>query len=159
MTVINHIITADVQAPDVFRPSYILIWFIICLNIKYQIVEYQKMNIRPAHNKENYAILCHSQHFTLWWPSILRCQNICRQTNFKVCVPYVWDRGAFQNMYELLDLRALEFSHVNKIHIFQCMGKIFCVEFQRVPLKFHTNYLTHSLKDMIFIQYWNFKSS
>ena len=53
----------------------------------------------------------------------------------------------------------LNFSVVNKIHIFQCMGKIFCVEFQRVPLKFHTKYLTHTLKDMIFIQPWNFKSS
>ena len=29
------------------------------------------------------------------------------------------------------------------------MGKIFCVEFQRVPLKFHTKYLTHTLKDAI----------
>ena len=38
---------------------------------------------------------------------------------------------------------------------FQCMDKIFCVEFQRIPLKFHTKYLTHTLKDMIFIEYWN----
>ena len=30
------------------------------------------------------------------------------------------------------NLTALKFSPVNKIHIFQCMGKIFCVEFQRV---------------------------
>ena len=58
------------------------------------------------------------------------------------------DRGG-----ELLNIRALIFSVVNKIHIFQCMGKIFCVEFQRVPLKFHTKYLTHTLKDMIFIQH------
>ena len=33
------------------------------------------------------------------------------------------------------------------------MGKIFCVEFQRYPLKFHTKYLAHTLKDAIFIQY------
>ena len=66
-------------------------------------------------------------------------------------------RGAFQN--ELLNLRALKFSPVNKMHIFQCMGKIFCVEFQRVPLKFHTKYLTHTLKETIFMQHWNFKSS
>ena len=51
--------------------------------------------------------------------------------------------------YELLNLRALKFSLVNKIHIFQCMGKIFSVEFQRYPLKFHTKYLTHTLKDTI----------
>ena len=35
----------------------------------------------------------------------------------------------FKNTYELLDLKALKYSYVNKIHIFQCMGKIFCVEF------------------------------
>ena len=71
--------------------------------------------------------------------------------------PKAW--GRFKKTYELLNLRALKFSPVNKIHIFQCMGKIFCVEFQRYPLKFHTKYLTHTLKDTIFIQHWNFKSS
>ena len=30
-------------------------------------------------------------------------------------------------------MRALKFSPVNKIHIFQCMRKVFCVEFQRYP--------------------------
>ena len=39
------------------------------------------------------------------------------------------------------------------------MGKIFCVEFQRYPLKLHVKYLTHTLKDMIFTQHRNFKSS
>ena len=67
--------------------------------------------------------------------------------------------GRFKNTNELLNLRALKFSSVNKIQLFQCMGKIFCVEFQRYPLKFHTKYLTHTLKDTIFIQHWNFKSS
>ena len=38
------------------------------------------------------------------------------------------------------------------------MREIFCVEFQRVPLKFHTKYLTHTLKDINLIQHWNFKS-
>ena len=32
---------------------------------------------------------------------------------------------------------------------FNCMSKIYCVEFQRYPLKFHTKYPTHTLKDMI----------
>ena len=68
-------------------------------------------------------------------------------------------RGHFKNAYELLNLRALKISPANKMHIFQWMGKIFCVEFQRVPLKFHTKYLTHTMKDAIFIQHWNFKSS
>ena len=44
----------------------------------------------------------------------------------------------FKNTYELLNLRALKVSPVNKIYIFQCMGKIFCAEFQRYSLKFHT---------------------
>ena len=48
-----------------------------------------------------------------------------------------------------LNLRALNFSRVNKINTFLCMGKIFCVEFQRYPLKFHTKYLTHTQKDVI----------
>ena len=67
--------------------------------------------------------------------------------------------GRFKKVYELLNLRALKFLPVNKMHIFQCMDKIFCVEFQREPLKFHTKYLSHTLKDAIFIQHWNFKSS
>ena len=78
---------------------------------------------------------------------------------FSVCHRYVKPGGRFKNTYELLNLRALKYSPVNKIHIFQCMGEIFCVEFQRYPLKFHTKYLTHTLKDMISIQHWNFKSS
>ena len=65
--------------------------------------------------------------------------------------------GRFKNTYELLTLRALKLSPANKIYI--CMGMIFCVEFQRYPLKFHTKYHTHTLKDMIFIEHWNFKSS
>ena len=32
--------------------------------------------------------------------------------------------------------------------VMQCMDKIFCVEFQSVPLRFRTKYLTRSLKDM-----------
>ena len=55
--------------------------------------------------------------------------------------------------YEPLNLRALKFSPVNKMHIFQYVGKIFCLEFQREPLKFHTKYLTHTMKDTIFIQH------
>ena len=39
------------------------------------------------------------------------------------------------------------------------MDKMFCGEFGRVTLKFHTKYLTHTLKDAILIQRWNFKSS
>ena len=67
--------------------------------------------------------------------------------------------GHFKNTYELFNLRALKFSTLCKIIIFQCMVKIFCVEFQREPLKFYTKYPTHTMKDFILIQHWNFKSS
>ena len=67
--------------------------------------------------------------------------------------------GGFKNTYELVNLWAHKFSLINKLHIFQCAGKILCVEFQRKPLKFHTKYLAHSLKETIFIQYRKFKSS
>ena len=67
--------------------------------------------------------------------------------------------GRFKNTYELLNPRALKISMLYKNRIFQCMGKIFCVEFQRYPLKFHSKYLTHTLKDVHFIHRWKFKSS
>ena len=53
-----------------------------------------------------------------------------------------WAGGRFKNTYELLNLRALKSPPVNKIHIFQCMDKIF-----------HTKYLTHTLKDMVLVQH------
>ena len=61
--------------------------------------------------------------------------------------------GRFKNAYELLNLRALKISMLYESHIFQCMGKIFCVEFQRVPLKFHTKYLAHTLIDKSFMKH------
>ena len=51
----------------------------------------------------------------------------------------------FKNAYDFLDLRAIKTS-------------LFWVEFQRVPLKFHTKYLTHTLKDVDFIHMWICKS-
>ena len=67
--------------------------------------------------------------------------------------------GHFKNAYEFLTLRTLKISIFHKNFIFQCMGKIFCVEFQRYPLKFHTKHLTHTLKDVYFMHRWKFKSS
>ena len=58
--------------------------------------------------------------------------------------------GRFKKAYELLNLRAPKISHVNKMHIFQYMDKIFCVESQREPLKFHIKYLIDTLKNTIF---------
>ena len=47
----------------------------------------------------------------------------------------------FKNAYELANLGALKYSILNKLYVFQCMGKIVCVEFQRALLKFHKNIL------------------
>ena len=52
--------------------------------------------------------------------------------------------GAFWNAFELLNQRALIFSILFKNCIFQCMGKIYCVEFQRCPLKFQTKHSADS---------------
>ena len=53
-------------------------------------------------------------------------------------------KGRFKKTYEFLNLRALKISALYKNRTFQSMGKIFCVEFQREPLKFHKNILpTH----------------
>ena len=63
--------------------------------------------------------------------------------------------GAFKNIYKLVNLGALKFSLLRKLHIFQCMGNIFRVEAQRVFLKFHTTYVTYTLKKMYTILKFN----
>ena len=54
---------------------------------------------------------------------------------FHRSVNTILQNGPGGNVYELLNLTALKFSTLNKMIIFQCMGEIFCVEFQREPLK------------------------
>ena len=73
-------------------------------------------------------------------------------------------RGRFKNTYGLFNIKALKFSPVNKIQIFQCMGKIFYGEFQRYSLKFHIKFLTIHWKKLFFYntEIWRalrFKSS
>ena len=99
--------------------------------------------------------ICHYKQWkNVWFWSPMR--NIySKHKSAALC----WVSYGPGNGQELLNLRALKISMLYKNHIFQSMGKIFCVEFQRYPLKFHTKYLTHTLKDMIFMQFWNFKSS
>ena len=55
--------------------------------------------------------------------------------------------GTLKKVYELVNLRATKFSILNTKSFFQCMGKIFCVVFNRFPLKFHTKYFTNTLKE------------
>ena len=52
-------------------------------------------------------------------------------------LPFMSDLGVFQKVYKFVNVKALKFSALNENHLFQCMGKIFCVEFQRFPLKLH----------------------
>ena len=59
-----------------------------------------------------------------------------------IYLSHAQDQGP-KNMYELLNLRAFKFSTLYENHIFQCMGKIFCVKSQRYTLKFHTKHLIH----------------
>ena len=82
-------------------------------------------------------------------------------TNVKRICMYMWKalsiwktrEGGVQKCLRALKSKSSKSSPVNKRHIFHCMGKIVCVEFQRVPLKFHTKYLTHTLKDTIFVPF------
>ena len=110
----------------------------------------QKENIKKKNKLKSYECQCNLAQRT-WMQQVW----IYNYLTWKVVGP----GGRFKNTYELLNLRALKISKLHKNHIFQCMGKIFCVEFQRVPLKFHTKYLTHTLKDVDFIHIWKFKSS
>ena len=47
----------------------------------------------------------------------------------------------------------LKSSLLNKLHIIQCVGKIFCVECQGCPLKLHTKYVIYTLKDWFLYKY------
>ena len=71
---------------------------------------------------------------------------------------WVQNLGACQKPCKLVNLGALKSSFLNKLHIFQCMGKIFGVEFQRVLLKFHAKYLAHTLKYIRRLYVFQFQS-
>ena len=72
--------------------------------------------------------------------------------------PVLEARGPFQNVLRALNLRAHKLLPLNNINSIQYMGKVFCGEFQRVPLNFRTKYFAHALKD-IFMQSWKFQTS
>ena len=82
------------------------------------------------------CILCNA-----YWISWCSIWHICFEYVSPISLLVMWSRGRFKNTYELLNLRVLKFLPTDKIYIFQCMVKIFCVDFQRYPLKFHTNLL------------------
>ena len=73
------------------------------------------------------------------------CSTTC-VSRVGVGVGWWWE---LRNAYELVKLGAIKSSVLNKLHIFQCRGDIFFVEFLKYRLKFHTKYLTHTLQDAI----------
>ena len=104
---------------------------------------------------------CHiTVHHTCHWPyshlnnnmyhMLMTCKFIVK-TVAHLFLWLMWSTPGvfFKNTYELLNPRALKISMLHKNCISQCMGKIFCMEFQREPLKFHTKYLIHTLKDVL----------
>ena len=74
-------------------------------------------------------------------PNMFRHENKHKQKYVKLYKWYdILININIKKMHQLLNLRALKISMLYKIHVFQCLGRIFCVEFQRETLKFHTKY-------------------
>ena len=67
----------------------------------------------------------HCLHWYSKWSKILM-NKACRLAAFSRAIVL----GAFQKPLSALNLRVLKISTLYEKHIFQCMGKIFCVEFQ-----------------------------
>ena len=61
----------------------------------------------------------------------------------------VWYRSLDNGTFLFQDLYQKKCLTV--VHFFHCMGKIFCVEFQRIPFKFQTKYRANAFKDIIHI--------
>ena len=70
------------------------------------------------------AKICMSFLNLTWWKYPYFC------VSYDARVPLLRPGGHFKNLYKLVNLRALKFSTWYKNRIFQCVGKIFCVEFQ-----------------------------
>ena len=73
-------------------------------------------------NLRNYWFLINSR---MPWPS--NCWPIHSIWSSCGC-----SRGCFKNIHKLLNLRALKFSSLNKIHMFQCMGRYFMCNFKGI---------------------------
>ena len=125
-------------------------WGVVVSHYSYHLFIVQKLQLKSSQDLIfekilNFPALFHQKWAPFW------------QAADKSCLLCPW--GCFRNTYELFNLRALKIWTLYRNSIFQCIGKIFCVEFKRCPLKFHTKYLNHTLKDVHFIHRWKFKSS
>ena len=75
---------------------------------------------------------------------------VCKMLAILLRPPWVWcykTTGPVRKRRRPLYLRIPKLSRMNRLYIFQCMGKILCVEFQRATLKFHTKNLIHQSHD------------
>ena len=100
----------------------------------------------------------------IWWTDTDSCGSLCRQGTSNYLVqhwitlrettpghstpPDIKHSYTVQRHLWVLTLRALKFSPVKEIHIYSCRGQIFCVGFQRYPLKLHTKYFTRTVNDI-----------
>ena len=103
--------------------SFWLLFYMI-LNILLMILPLKKYYSKSC--KIKCWLILFSHHYTpaqRSWRGVYWIHCTCHVVGTVVSsVPNLQKR--FKNTYELLNLRALKFSPVNKIHIFQCMGKI-----------------------------------
>ena len=90
--------------------------------------------------------------FVLWW-----CGDPSSYYQKVPCWSSWGDPGGhFKNTHGLLNLRVLNFHLWIKSTLY---GLDILCRISKVPFEIPHKYLAHKLKDMIFIQHWNFKSS
>ena len=139
-----------------FLPVWYLQWKIHSIRWKIWVGEIWAMGYTRTHRKSGEGCDDSVKWNQLWGNKKSKEKLKLSMVNF-VSQRYI--QTAISEVDIRLNLRALKNSMLHKNHIFRCMGKIFCVEFKRYPLKFHTKYLTHTLKDVHFICEWKSKSS
>ena len=77
---------------------------------------------------------CHHAHYdVIIMDMIAACQNGCTLHLIALTISkdFPWSGGHLKNAYWLINLGALKFSTLYQNYIFQCMGKIFRMKFQR----------------------------
>ena len=131
-----------------------------CLNV-FKLVNLRDLNLL-APGRLDWSISC---EIALRWMSLdltddkltlVQVMAWCRQATSHY-LSQCWPRSMWP--YGVTRPQWVKCSIFNKLHIFWCTVKKFCVEFRMVPLKFRTNYLIHTLKDTILIHCWKFKNS
>ena len=148
----------DSSCPPFLRNNPLeLVWNYVDFTRQYTLLTDQThVQIQLVYNAV--LILHAARPWATWYPNfiakacILYIPNLLYTNNMKpktprVSVPFVYTtKGAFQKRLRSRKCFSSKFSFINKLLISQCMGKIFCVEFQRDPFTCRTKYPTHTLK-------------